>query len=64
MNFNKSASKGKYFVLTQKGYDKTPDSVKPERTVGKPLKGYEDRVPYSWYSNGWVEEKACVCDSH
>ena len=42
------------FVLTEKGYIRTPDSVKPEREIGKPIKHFEKAVPLSWYKNGWV----------
>lgn len=51
------ADTGKQFVTTQKGYDKTPDAVKQEREVGKPVSKYfSKRVPCSWVDNGWVEE--------
>lgn len=59
-----NATKGKQFVLTQKGYDATPDHVKPQREVGKPVfwqaphLGFAERVPESWVVNGWVEEVA------
>lgn len=52
----KIAQKGKHFVLTEKGYKKTPDNVKPERSIGKPLKGFEYSVPTSWFEKGYVEE--------
>lgn len=53
----KMAEKGKHFVLTQKGYEVTPDHVKPERAVGKPVMSlYDDRVPVSWVEKGYVEE--------
>lgn len=55
---NKIAGKGKHFVLTKKGYDATPDKVKPERKIGEPLKHFEFSVPRSWVKNEWVEEKA------
>lgn len=48
------ASPGKLFILTQKGYDNTPDAVKRERAVGKPLKGFEQKVPASWITKGYV----------
>ena len=51
------AENGKNFVLTEYGYQKTPDHVKPERAVGEPVKGFENRVPVSWLENGYVVEK-------
>lgn len=53
-----SAKAGKVFVLTQKGYEETPDRVKQEREVGQPLKGFEHSVPASWIKQGYVEEQA------
>ena len=53
---NVLAQKGNTFVLTEKGYRKTPDAVKPERKVGEPVRGFEKTVPVSWVNNGWVEE--------
>lgn len=53
---NKSAEKGKIFVLTESGYEKSPERVRNERKIGKPLKGYEYRVPISWIKKGYVEE--------
>lgn len=52
----KSAARGKHFVLTSEGYKHTPDRVKPERAVGKPVRGYEHFVPQSWIDKGYVEE--------
>lgn len=55
------AEKGKQFVLTQKGYLASPDKVKPEREVGKPVfpnLGFDTSVPISWITNGYVEEVA------
>lgn len=49
------AEPGKQFVLTEYGYDKTPESVKSERKIGRPLKGFEERVPTSWLEKGYVE---------
>lgn len=46
------------FVLTEKGYIRTLDHLKPEREIGKPIKHFEKAVPLSWYENGWVE--VCV----
>lgn len=37
--YKKEAESGKHFVLTVKGYERTPDRVKLEREVGKPVKG-------------------------
>lgn len=48
------AEPGKQFVVTEYGYKKTPDAVKPEREVGKPVKGFEDKVPPSWIKKGYV----------
>lgn len=59
MAYMKTARKGYQWVLTQKGYDATPDSVKSEREVGKPLfktMGYDQSVPSSWVDKGYVEE--------
>ena len=50
-----TAENGEIFVVTQKGYDKTPDSVKPEREIGKPIRNFEKQVPISWIEKGWVE---------
>lgn len=57
MAYKKNAAKGKKFVLTEKGYKRTPDKVKPERKVGEPLKGFEVSVPASWIEKGYVIEK-------
>lgn len=56
MAYNKSAKKGNIFLLTEKGYDVTPDRVKPEREIGRPVKGYEYNVPILWVKKGYVEE--------
>ena len=53
-NMFKEAFKGFVFVLTEKGYECTPEAVKPERAVGKPVKGYEHRVPEGWLSKEYV----------
>lgn len=51
------ADSGKQFVLTDLGYEVTPDHVKPEREVGKPVnKLFVDSVPISWIDKGYVEE--------
>lgn len=57
MAYKKAARKGKRFVLTEKGYEKTPNRVKPERKVGEPIKGYENSVPVSWVKKGYVVEQ-------
>lgn len=60
-SYKVTASEGKKFVLTQKGYDATPDHIKPEREVGKPVfpsLGFTERVPASWIKKGYVEEVA------
>lgn len=54
--YKKEAESGKHFVLTVKGYERTPDRVKLERAVGKPVKGYEYSVSQSWIDKGYVEE--------
>ncbi len=54
--YKKTAAKGKRFVLTKKGFDKTPAEVKGERKVGEPVKGFETSVPVSWIEKGYVEE--------
>ena len=56
MAYKKNAGEGKIFVVTNKGYEKTPDKVKPERAIGKPVKGFERSVPVSWLNKGYVEE--------
>lgn len=56
-----NAAEGKQFVLTQKGYLATPDSVKPQREIGKPVfpnLGFDKSVPTSWLEKGYVEEVA------
>lgn len=55
-SYNTTAKKGYHFVLTKKGYKKTPDKVKPERKAGYPVRGFERRVPTSWIEKGYVEE--------
>lgn len=55
--YKKNAKKGNIFLLTKKGYEITPDKVKPERKIGEPVKGYEYSVPLSWVEKGLVEEK-------
>lgn len=60
MPYKKSAEKGNHFILTEKGYKKTPDRVKQERMIGKPLKGFEYDVPTSWIDKGYVQETSAV----
>lgn len=57
MAYNTNAEKGKIFVLTEKGFNETPDSVKHERKIGNPIKGFEYKVPTSWILKGYVEEQ-------
>lgn len=61
MAYIKTASKGCQWVLTEKGYSATPEHVRHEREVGKPvfpMLGYAESVPVLWVNNGWVEERA------
>lgn len=58
--YKQEAQKGKHFVLTKKGYDKTPDHVKHERKIGAPIKGYELSVPTSWIQKKYVVEELIV----
>ena len=50
------ADPGKRFVLTEHGYNQTPEDVKRERKIGEPVKGYEQSVPTLWVKKGYVEE--------
>ena len=52
----KHAQYGKQFLLTEYGYQETSDHVKHEREVGKPVKGFETKVPASWIEKGYVKE--------
>ena len=52
----KNAKDGKQFLLTEYGYQETPDRVKHERAVGKPVRGFETEVPASWVKKGYVKE--------
>lgn len=54
--YKQEAQEGKIFVLTGKGYEKTPDHVKRERKIGEPVKGFETSVPVSWIQKGYVVE--------
>lgn len=49
-----TANSGQIFVLTAVGFEKTPDPVKQERSVGKPVPLFEKRVPPSWIQKGYV----------
>lgn len=51
-----SAEEGNIFVLTSYGLECTPEKVKVERAEGKPVKGYEHRVPVSWIEKAYVRE--------
>lgn len=55
--YKKKAQKGKHFILTEKGYCRTPDHIKHERKVGYPIKGFETSVPVTWIEKGYVIEK-------
>ena len=60
MAYMKTARKGYQWVLTQRGYLATPDKIKFERTIGKPVfpnLGFNESVPSSWVDKGYVEEK-------
>lgn len=57
MAYNKTAKSGNIFVLTEKGYENTPDKARPERKVGEPVRGFRKRVPVSWFEKGYVEEQ-------
>lgn len=50
------ADKGCIFVCTEKGYDRTPEKAKKERTVGKPIPLFDRKVPQSWIEKGYVKE--------
>lgn len=50
------ADPGKRFVLTEHGYSQTPESIKRERKIGEPVKGYEQSVPVSWIKKRYVKE--------
>lgn len=57
---NATADDGKHFVVTEFGYHKTPDRVKKEREIGKPIKGFEREVPKSWVEKGYVKEASSI----
>lgn len=52
------ADAGCAFVLAAHGYQSTPDAIKPERAVGKPVPGFSEKVPCSWVEKGYVVEKS------
>ena len=54
MAYTKTAQKGCMWVLTGKGYEATPDTVKHEREVGKPIPHFKESVPTSWIEKGCV----------
>ena len=54
--YKTTAIQGNHFVLTQKGYEDTPDKLKSEREIGKPVYGFEESVPTLWLQRGWVKE--------
>ena len=55
--YNYIADEGCVFVCTEFGYEHTPDAVKPERAVGKPIPLFHRQVPASWIEKGYVEER-------
>lgn len=57
LNEHYIAEEGCVFVLTEYGYYRTPEAVKPERTIGKPVPLFEKKVPISWVKKGYVEER-------
>lgn len=63
MAYNKIAEEGNIFVLTKKGYDKTPCEVKHERKIGNPVKGFEYKVPVQWVEKGYVKQAKEVIGS-
>lgn len=52
--YHEEAPEGYVYVLTEKGLENTPDHVKVEREVGKPVRRFEDKVPTSWIKKGYV----------
>lgn len=52
----KNAKAGNIFLVTKKGYEKTPDKVKKKRKIGSPVKGFEYSVSASWIDKGYVKE--------
>lgn len=57
MAYYKNAKAGNIFLLTKKGFERTPDKVKQERKTGSPVKGFEYNVPISWIDKRYVEEE-------
>lgn len=57
MAYFKNAKAGNIFLLTKKGFERTPDKVKQERKIGRPVKGFEYNVPVSWNDKGYIEEE-------
>ena len=55
--YKQEAQEGKIFILTEKGYEKTPGCVKHERKIGDPIKGFETSVPVTWIQKGYVVER-------
>lgn len=51
------ADDGCIFACTEHGYERTPDAVKHERAVGKPIPHFSKKVPVSWVEKGYVEER-------
>lgn len=56
MGISRNATEGSVYILTEYGYKKTPEDVKAERTIGKPIPGYETHIPASWEEKGYVIE--------
>lgn len=50
------ADDDKIFVCTEKGYQRTPENVKHERAIGKPIPLFSTKVPTSWIEKEYVEE--------
>ena len=51
------ADEGCVFVCTETGYERTPEAVKHERAIGKPIPLFDRKVPASWIKKGYVEER-------
>ena len=59
-NHYEMSKPGCIFVLTQTGYDATPDHIKHERKIGKPVSNiFRTHVPSSWVKKGYVAEAEC-----
>lgn len=50
------ADEGKHFILTELGYEVTPERVRCERKVGEPVRLFEFEVPRPWVEKGYVVE--------